>query len=611
MIQNWIHRLEEGNGLRYLKYFLVILGLIALILDYNFRAYVNFSNAEAMDSAQLARNLAEHKGYRTLFVRPFSLYLLQKAGNGTNAIVPTGDARSGEQIAEVTHPDLANPPVYPFLLSRLMMTFPQFKYQAAGSSKIWNRQGQFWIYRPDFLIGVFNQILFLAGGLAVFFFARRLFDPVVAWTAAALFLGTDLFWRFSMSGISTMLLILIFLALAWGLVILEESVREGKRSLMALLFLTAGIGIIVGVGCLTRYSFGWLILPVLIFLILFAGKQRVLLCLTALAAFSLVVGPWVARNYHLSHAPFGVAGYAMYENTSYFPDHRLQRSLKPDLSQVQYNQVWYKFIRNFKTCVQEDLPRLGGNWVSAFFLVGLLVHFKNQSSGRLRYFLLLCLPFLMGAQSIGKTSLSDDSPVINSENLVVLIAPLILIFGIQSFYVALNRRYFPVPQVRYLIIGAFCALLGLPTIINFISPRVNALAYPPYHPVRLQRTANWMRPDELMMSDVPWAVAWYGRRECIWLTLDAQDAFNDVYHYEKKPVSAVYLTQLTTDARFLTQWIGANENSWGSFAIESMSKGEVPPAFPLRKAPAGFLPDQLFITDVDRWTQHTAPVPAH
>ena len=44
---------------------------------YNLHAYRNFATQEAMDSAQLARNMAEGNGYTTLFIRPFSLYLVQ------------------------------------------------------------------------------------------------------------------------------------------------------------------------------------------------------------------------------------------------------------------------------------------------------------------------------------------------------------------------------------------------------------------------------------------------------------------------------------------------------------------------------------------------------
>jgi hypothetical protein len=114
-----------------------------------------------------------------------------------------------------------------------------------------------------------------------------------------------------------------------------------------------------------------------------------------------------------------------------------------------------------------------------------------------------------------------------------------------------------------------------------------------------------MKENELMMSDIPWAVAWYGRRQCIWLTLNAQADFFNVYDYQK-PVKAIYLTPVTMDARFLSQWVRASEASWGSFALESMLKRELPPYFPLRRAPAGFLPEQLFITDIDRWSKPNA-----
>ena len=600
MIQNWIHRIEEGGGLRYLKYGLVILFGAGLLVGYNLRGFKNMSNPEAMDTAQLARNLATHRGYNTLFIRPFSLYLVEKADADRNGPPTLGDTRDRGRIREQMHPDLVNPPVYPLLLAGLMKAQPKVRYQPAGTVPIWNRAGRFAIYEPDFLIGLFNEVLFFIAVVIVFFMARRLFDREAAWTSAGVFLGPDLFWRFSISGLSTMLLVLIFLGLSWCVVTLEKSAREGQRSPVILLSLAAAIGIIVGLGCLTRYSFGWLILPALFFMILFTGQHRVILCLTVLVAFAVVIGPWVMRNYRISHTPFGVAGYTIYEGTTYFPEHRLERSLEPDLTRIHYTQVWDKFITNFQTGLQEDLPKLGGSWVSAFFLVGLLVPYKNISLRRLRYFVLLCLPILLIAQSLGKTALSEDSPVINSENLLVIVAPMVIIFGISLFYVLLDQVNLPAIQFRYLIIGVFCAFICLPAIINFIAPRTNAVAYPPYYPPVIQKISGWMKENELIMSDIPWAVAWYGDRECIWLTLSAQKDFYDIHDY-RKPIKAVYLTPVTMDARFLTQWVRADEHSWGSFVLDGFVKHEIPPDFPLRRAPAGFLPEQFFVTDFDRW----------
>ncbi len=610
MIQNWIHRIEEGGGLRFLKYGLIALFVAGLLVGYNLRGFKDMSNAESMDAAQLARNIATGRGYNTLFVRPFSVYLVEKADAEKNGPPPIGDTRDRSRLRGM-HPDLANPPVYPLLLAGLMKVQPRIEYQVAGSKKIWNRAGHFWIYEPDFLIGLLNQLIFFTAVVLVFFLARRLFDAPVAWTSAGVFLGTDLFWRFSMSGLSTMLLILIFIGLCFCVVGLEKSIREGNRGQGFLLLLAAVIGFIIGIGCMTRYSFGWLILPMVFFLILFGGRNRIVLCLTVMAVFAMVIGPWILRNYRLSHAPFGVSGYAIYETTTFLPGNHLQRSLAPDVYRVRYFQVWDKFVANAQTCIQEELPRLGGSWVSAFFLVGLLVPFKNLSLGRLRYFVLACLPVLLVVQSLGKTALSDDSPVINSENLLVITAPMVIVFGVSLFYILLDQIQLPGREFRYLIVGVFCVLICAPALINFVSPRANAFAYPPYDPPKIQQVCGWMKPNELVMSDVPWAVAWYGDRQCMWTTLDAQKSFMQVFDY-RKPVKAIYLTPVTMDARFLSQWVRADEHSWGSFVVDGFVRHEIPPDFPLRRAPAGFLPEQLFVTDIDRWnyTNSTKSIPS-
>lgn len=600
VMQNVIHRVEEGGGIRYLKYVLIVLALAVLILSYNLRGFKDMSTMEAMDTAQVARNLADHKGYTTLFIRPFSMYLLQKAYAEKNGESQLLDRTDRSQIKGM-HPDLANPPVYPLVLSGLMKMSPKMKFQAVS-----NQAGSF-IYKPDFLISLFNQALFMGAAIMVFLLARRRFDPTVAWISTALFLGTDLFWRFSMSGLSTMLLIVIFIALAWCLLCLEEGYREAKLGSGSLLLLAASIGLLTGLGGLTRYSFGLLIIPVIIFLILFLGRSRVILCLTALIMFTLTMAPWVARNYSVSHTPFGTAGFAMYEGTAYFPDYRLERSLNPDLTRVSYHQLWSKFIGNTRVIMHEDLPKLGGGWIGALFLAGLLVGFRNPGLSRLRYFLLLCLPVLIVAQALGRTQLSEDSPVVNSENLLVLLAPIVIVFGVSFFFTLLDQMDLPVRQLRYLVISVFCALVCLPAIFSLISSRTTISAYPPYYLPIIQKTSGWMKENELMMSDIPWAVAWYGQRQCLWATLGLQTDFFSISDYQK-PISAIYLSPVTMDSPFLSKWVHNSDFSWGSFVLEyGILKKPLPGSFPLRKALPNWIPDHFILMDTDRWNQSPAP----
>jgi 4-amino-4-deoxy-L-arabinose transferase-like glycosyltransferase len=611
-LQDLVHKFEVDGGMRYVRVALAVVAILLLVAAYNSCAFKNMATQEAMDAAQLARNIAQGKGYSTLFIRPFSMHLVQQRNQKTQNVPQVGKVADLAEIRGM-HPDLANPPVYPVVLAALMKVLP-FNYEVDLTHSFWSVPSRtpgkriFHIYQPDFLIALFNQSLFLAAIALVFFLARRLFDPGVAWLSAGLLLGTELFWRFSVSGLPTMLLLIIFLGLAWCVVLLEQEARTPKWGPAGILILAGLAGAMVGLGGLTRYSFAWLIFPVAGFLILFGGQRRIKLTLIALAAFIVVMAPWLVRNYSVSGKPFGTVSYAVMETTIY-PENRLQRSLEPDPGYLYPRAIWFKLKSNVRQIVTSELPKLGGSWLAAFFLVGLMVGFRSPALARLRYFLLGCGLVLILAQAMCRTQLSEDSPEINSENLLVILAPLVLVYGVSLFFLLLDQMPLPSLQLRYLVIGIFSVVACLPMLFVFLLPKTHPVAYPPYYPPGIQTVAGWLKENELAMSDIPWAVAWYGQRQCVWLTLkcmpDARDpgthedffAINDF----QKPINALYLTPQTTDARFLTQLARAGEQSWGAFIVEALVNRNVPPYFPLRKSPPGWFSDQFVLTDWQRW----------
>ena len=606
-LQDLLHNVVVGGGKRYVRVGLALLAVVLVIGLYNLRAFRNMGTQEAMDAAQLARNIAQGKGYTTLFIRPFSMHLLTQRNKAKEGAPTAGNVADPAQIRGM-HPDLANPPGYPVVLAGLLKVCG-FDYAITTTQTFWSNSGRFWRYKPDFVIALFNQLVFLAAITMVFLLARRLFDPAVAWLASGLMLGTELFWRFAASGQSTMLLLVIFLGLVWCVVLLEEEARAAKWGPLGIIILAALAGVVIGLGGLTRYAFGWLIIPVVAFVIVFGGRRRVVLGLITLAAFIVVMAPWVARNYHVSGKPFGTATYSVVETTMAYPENRLQRSLDPDLGHIPLMAYWMKLNTNLRQIVTNELPKLGGSWITAFFLVGLLVGFRKLAITRLRFFLLGCGVVLVFAQALGRTQLSEESPEINSENLLVLLAPLVLVYGVSLFYLLLEQMRLPFLEMRYIVIGLFSLLACLPMIFVFLPPRPAPVAYPPYYPPAIQTVAGWLKEKEMAMSDIPWAVAWYGQRQCVWLTLRCKHDVKDPNTHEdffaindyQKPINALYLTPQTMDARFLSQWIRAGEQSWGSFILESMVKKKVPDDFPLSESQAGWLPEQLVLTDFQRW----------
>jgi len=128
-----------------------------------------------------------------------------------------------------------------------------------------------------------------------------------------------------------------------------------------------------------------------------------------------------------------------------------------------------------------------------------------------------------------------------------------------------------------------------------------------------------MTEHELIMSDIPWAVAWYGHRQCIWLTLnavrdpndrDSRENFLEVNDF-RKHISALYLTPETIDSKFLSQWLDAGELSWGNFIANTLLRKQVPPDFPLHQMPeylpnsGRLLPHAILLADWQRWRKTT------
>jgi len=599
IIQNLIHKLEVGAGPRFFRVAAVLLAVLALALRYDFHAYRNLATPEGMDAAQLARNISEGKGYTTLFIRPLSLYLVQSHTEAGASLSPTNTSFDFAHV-KAAHPDLANPPVYPVLLAGLMKVLP-FHYAVETKKPFWSDNGKFSRYQPDFLIAVFNQILLVAAAGLTFFIARKLFDANVAWLSAVLMVGCELLWRFSVSGLSTMLLLVIFLGLTWCLLKSEEISREPQPRANWLLGLAVLAGLLTGVGALTRYAFGWTIIPVIVFLVLFGGQKKAQHAMAALGACLLVLAPWVVRNFVISGTPFGTASFAAAETTLLFPQFQLERSVHPDLGHLVWLTPYlHKLAANGQGILTNGLTRLGGSWATLLFWAGLMLSFRSVAVRRLRYFLLFCLGTFIVVQALGQTQIAAESPEVNSENLLVLLTPLVFIYAVSLFLTLLEQMNLPALQLRYPIVAAFTAMSCLPMIFVMLPPKTSPVVFPPYYPPEIQQIAGWMRETELTMSDVPWAVAWYGERQCVWVTLNTQDDFEAVNDWVK-PVRGLYLTPETLDSRFISDWVRSRDYSWGGFILQVVTQNQIPPHFPLRIAPSGYLPERLFLTDRERW----------
>jgi len=617
-VQEIIHSLEEGKWAKRIRGLVLLLLIGSLGLVYYLNLTRSFTAPEAMDAAQLARNIAEGRGYTTQFIRPLSLDILRQQG-----AVSDVELRS-------KFPDITNPPVYPMLLAALMKVLP-FEFEIDLQ-----KADEFERYQPEFLIWLLNQALFFVALIQVFRLGEKLFDQPVAWCAALVFLGTELYWKFSTSGLPTMLLLVLFLALARTLVRLEEQGNDGVAlggGWFAGMALWAGA--LAGLGGLTRYGFAWVILPVLVYLGWFMGRHRGRTVAMALLGFLLVMSPWLVRNAQLSGNLFGTAGLALYSQTDTFPEDTLERTLFYEPSDAPVNgqdeikvkvadhvglwEIENKLKRNLRHLLVHELPQFSGSWFAVVCLVGLVVPFRNRSLRRLRFFLLMTLAVFALGQALGRThlsaangtlaellarSLGQGAPVtaasgVNGENLLALLGPVSFLFGAGLFFSLLDRWKVDLPEMRLAASTGLVVAASLPMALSFLLPHPYPMANPPYHPARLQYLRSVpaehglveIKQDDLLMSDIPWAVAWYGNQNCVWLTRTVKPDFYTLYE-QFQPVSALYFTEATTDQRYTSLVLNANELNWERFMLDMQMKGDVPDGFPLQAVSDIFAPGQ-------------------
>ena len=638
--QDVIHKFELGAGNRLLKIAVAFIAVIALALFYNMAAFRNFATAEAMDAAQLARNISEGKGFITDYVRPFSIYLHRKhapAGASATNFVASALERS---------PDVSNPPAYPLVLAGVLKLMP-FSYPEVRAGR------SFTTYSPELWIAGFNQLLLVVCAALVFSLARRLFDEPVAWVSATVFVGAEMFWRYAVSGLPTLWLTTLVLVITLLLIRLDTNIRDPNASHRWAFLIAAAIGALAALAGLTRYSFLFLIVPLVVYLVTVPSPQRVMLALVASITFLALVVPWLARNHSVSGTLFGTAGYAALQDIGQFPGDSLYRSTAPDFSTVTTSDVARKVLVNLREVVLHQAPRLGGSWVTALFLAGLLVPFRNVVTGRIRLLLVSLIAAFALAQAAIAPAGTFASAEVNAVDYLSVFAPLAFVFGVSLLFNLLEQ--FSGLAARSIVLAVFFALACAPLALTFAAPPASPIAFPPYYPPWTEARARHLPAGQWMMSDMPWAVAWYGDCKSVWLSLKhgrpGVRTANDFYSiHQYKTIHGLHLTAKTlktldtaavaawrraggpdsdfelfrdriraigkslapgeADERALDplveayalvekHWVQGGGDDWESFVLGIFITREVPTGFPLKVAPEGLEPE-IFLTDSER-----------
>ncbi len=561
--QNFIHSIEQGRFAPLLRALAGIATLLAIALLYLFVQFNGFEAPAAMEQGQIARSLATGEGFSTKSIRPLALWQFHRAEKP----IPVGNL-----------PDISHPP-----LSPLVNMVPLLL-----SKSHWKMSPKEIISASERAIATLSILLFLAAVVVAYFVARRLFDPSLAFLACLLILVTDLLWKFSISGLPQML-VLLLLMLTSGMIVraMDEQLDAPAAPPLKKWLLQAGIGLGFALMTLSHWLACWLFFGYLFFAF-FHFRPR-FLPLAALATFALALTPWIVRNVAVCGHPFGIAIYPLLGQET------LLRSLDPDFSDLFYG-FKMKVRLGILDQVGHLIAYLGLNLVAGAFFLALFHPFKHPTAAKFRW----CVLAMWVAAVLGMAAYGPISGPVGELQLHAIFIPLMVFYGLAFLLVLWNRLGFQHSLMRLVFNVLIIFLAAIPMLLTLFSGGGRSVNWPPYVPPYIAVLGDWYKPDEGLCSDMPWAVAWYADRKCLLLP-DSPKTMSQISDYDIMgvPIRGLYLTPVSGDARFLADIAFGDYKQWSGLIIRNPKAIQ---AFPLH-AVTGFMDGKLLIfSDTDRWS---------
>jgi hypothetical protein len=565
LIQRLVHAIEAGGLAPWIRRFLAVVAIVGVALFY-FYHFRGLATSQAMDQAQIGRAIASGQGWRTNLVRPRAVGQLQE---------------HGKDVQKNIWWDTYNAPLPPLVDAIALLPVKPH----------WKMTPHDLLSSGDKAIAAMSIFFFLASVVVLYFTARRLFDHRLALLACGLVLVCDMLWQYSLSGLPQMLLLFLFNLTVYALVRAVEA-RYGDRS--AARWLVA-VGVGFGLLALTHALTIWMFAGALIFSVLFF-RPRIQSAAVLLVAFAIIYAPWLIRNYTVCGNPGGVAIYSVFAGVRH-SEAGWMRRVDLDLEGVGPGAFRDKITTNLSAQTGRIFEYLGWSVVALMFFAGLLHIFRRRETDVVRWMILM----MWGGAVLGMAIFGmAEEQGFGANQLHLIFVPLMTCYGLAYLLVQWNRIGidFYLARIGFLILlYLLCAVPAIFT-LPVLAPFKPQIRWPPYVPPYIAVLNNWMKPEEIVASDMPWAVAWYADRPSLWVpdTMKTFTEFND-YKVLGGPVNALYLTPISGSQNTLRDIVKGEYKDWAPVIERTLALEK----FPLKWATLlGLENECVFISDHDR-----------
>ena len=606
-IQTFVHKLEEGGWAKWIRR-AVLVTAVAYVVNlwfFNESGFRGLNNERAIEQAQIAREITRGNGFSTKMVRPLALWQFQK-NTGTFPLDVTPDTyhaplnpaltaltfKIGDSMNDLFK-NAGNGLTGLGWIDWIFSPMSRFQFEKEMSPK-----NSSYVFAYDKMMAAMQTVFFLIAVLINYFTAWRLFDQRLATFVATLLLVCQRFWDFAMSGLPQMLMMALLSGAGYTIVRAIEARVAGRTSL----WWAMGTGVLFGLLALTHAMTLWIFAGALLFAIVYflpRGRDAALM----LAIVALMYGPWMARNAKVSGNPFGVGWYTGLteikgtEGDIMRAMEMKSEGMNPTLFRVK---IQSQIISQFGSIYQS----LGYVLVAPVFFLTMLHLFKRPETSAFRWCIfLMWIGALLGMAVIGPKNETVQYTTVYSNDLHVLLIPLLTSYGFAFVLMMWSRLEINVRLVRLAFMTTIYLISAMPFIQQFIdlekSP-TRPFQWPPYIPPYIAILNVWTNEREIIASDMPWAVAWYADRKSLWVPKTVADfiALND-YKSLGNHLVGLYLTPVSGDRAFMHDIVKGEYKEWAPFVLRQVNVKD----FPLRAVtPMPIDNECVFYADRDRWS---------
>lgn len=531
-------QVDTGILIRRSLFFLV---LIILTLGNLFVLFKGLNSPQAMDQAQISREIARGHGFTTKMIRPVAYDQAQRAQK--------------RSISLVGFQDTYHSPLNPLLNAAVL------KIIGADKPNSWQMGANEMVFPLDRVIATVSTLFFLLAIGVNYLLIARIFDAKIAGVCAILMLFCDSFWNYSLSGLPQMLMLLLFSSALYFAYRAVEATTEGRLAMTPALI----AGVFFTLLALTHWMTVWIALGYIIFAAV-AFRPRGVIGITILVLLIIAgIGP-ILRNQSITGSPFGTAFLTVYNGLSNSGEAAVMRTADLESEPLVIDGLIAKILRTTLMQSMDIIPLLGGIIVAPLFFLSLLHPFKRASISSFRWAILLM--WILAAFGLAIFGISKDP--LDPNQIHLLFAPIMTAYGLAFVSILWSRLEFvaSTPMLRnvhYFLIVGICALplvLALPMKVRVgmhLRDRGGVPNWPPYYaPALNSKTAGirgWTTDDEVVFSDQPWAVAWYADRISIWLppTYAGFEKLETIANDLQTPVTGILISPCSHGLGSLTE----------------------------------------------------------